>query len=517
MAGAIDRKALQNGDYALWVAAQSAYFLGDFAAARAPFAALAADSRSRFQDLARWRLADTRWQLGERRRAVLDYSELLRRRVGGGDPAVAEFRLAEAALRDRDLKAAARRFRAFLVERPGHALAPRAEARLFEVAGAGAELSAEERIERAASLMRSKNGQAAIAELAKLGDELPKPLRLRREFWTAMTLFSMRRQYLRAGRTLLKIYKELPDRADEALFHGARALSRADLDTEAIGYYQRLVKEYPRSRWAPEAQFLSGWLEFNLGKCARALPHLRTLRARYRGSRFEEDAIWYTGLCHYLLKKPVEAVESFALLGVRRDREVAAKGRYWEARSFEALGESDRAAARYRELVESDPFSWYALLSRARLAERGETIGPFGQAPSDPGKAPALEPAVPSALAGDPLLLRADELLAAGLKSAASRELVRGERGVSPPTPPRGSARRAIQALPSRRQLSSAVEARGRPRRPPRSRCTAPRPRAYLVGARLSARLSLRGRAPSRSRSPAAPFSLFHHAQGERL
>ena len=61
------------------------------------------------------------------------------------------------------------------------------------------------------------------------------------------------------------------------MFHGARALSRADKDDDAIVWYRKVVATYPRTAWAEEAQFLSGWLEFNRGKYAR-----RSSRSRSR-------------------------------------------------------------------------------------------------------------------------------------------------------------------------------------------------------------------------------------------
>ena len=45
------------------------------------------------------------------------------------------------------------------------------------------------------------------------------------------------------------------------------------------------------------------------------------------------------------------------------------KARYWKARTLFALGKKDQALREWRELVGWYPFSWYSILSRARLKE----------------------------------------------------------------------------------------------------------------------------------------------------
>jgi soluble lytic murein transglycosylase len=70
------------------------------------------------------------------------------------------------------------------------------------------------------------------------------------------------------------------------------------------------------------------------------------------------------------------------------------------------------------------PLSWYALLARARLKERGIESAPFGAA--RPGGAPPL--GRPEArVAQEPGVRRVDELLAAGMRAEAALELRRAE------------------------------------------------------------------------------------------
>lgn len=436
------REHLRNRDYVLYVLAQSAFFLGNHQEALGHFRELTQESGSRFRDLARWRQADCLWQMGQNRAARTAYGKLVAEAAKQGRPdgdvGVARFRMAEALAREGKKRAAIDGFRAVLLEHPAHPLAARAEQRLVALGGArAARLDARDRIARAQELKRARQWHEAIAELAQIGDrelgdskgEKAAEVRRERDYWTAMTLFSMRRRYADAGEILLRIYKEMGSRAAEALFHGARALSRADRDAEAITWYQRVVAEYPRSRWADEAQFLSGWLEFNMGNHAAGIPALETMLARYPGSRWTDAARWTLGFSHFLLGAHEQALPHFEVLARDGDRLVGGKGQYWHGRALQKLGRADQANRAYRVLVGRFPFSWYAHLARARLAEQGIAIEPFGDRPRDPADAAAIAEAVDESLARDALIRTADELLAAGLTVEAGVELRRGERG----------------------------------------------------------------------------------------
>ena len=429
LARAIDRLRVKNRDYVAYLAGQSAFLVGDFEGALRDFEHLAADSGSRFRSWAAWRVADCLWQLGRIAPARAAYSTLLVRDVGAGDRAVARFRLAEADARAGKTAAAIRGFQELRKDHPGHMLDAAAALRLEEIGGArAARLEVPERMDRAIQLKLGKKWDLAIAELMQIGDDQPVAVRRQRDFWLAMTLFKMRRQYARAAGILLGLYKEMGDRAGEALFHGARALSRADRDPEAIVQYKKLVADYPRSEWAPEAQYLSGWLEFNEGRYKEALPGLEETRKRFPRSKWADEALWFIAFAKYMTGDLDAALPHFASLAERGDRLEGGKGMYWHARTLQKLKREDEALREYRALVGRFPLSWYALLARARLAERGKTIEPFGDKPRDPGAAAAVATSVDEKLAADPLIQRVDELVAAGLDGFAGEELERGEK-----------------------------------------------------------------------------------------
>jgi soluble lytic murein transglycosylase len=273
----------------------------------------------------------------------------------------------------------------------------------------------------------AKSWWRAVAELRGIPDEAGADTVRRRDYAMAMTFYQMRRRYEDAGRILLGLYEKMGSEADEALFHGARALSRADLDEEAIRWYQKLVARYPRSKWAAEAQFLSGWLKFNLGKYREGIPYLEVVSKRFRRSKWAASAEWYLALSHFLLEDYRAALPYFDRLARRRGRLEGGRGAYWAARTRWLLGDKKAANNAYRELVGRYPFSWYALLARSRLARQKIDIGPLGDDPSA-ASVPEIAASVPPSLASDPLIRGADELIGAGLGAEAGIELRRGER-----------------------------------------------------------------------------------------
>lgn len=430
LAAKLQHAHLQNADYATYIAAQSAFLIGKHRAARDRFHALSKQSGSRFSAIAAWRFADCEWELGQVQSARKEYTKLIRGKLADvGDQGLARFRIAEAYRLDRTLDQALSAYREVLLRHPAHPLASRAEARLRELGGPeAAALSAGDRIARAKRLTADHRWHAAIAELRQIGDDISTTDRRKRDFWTGVTLFKMRRRYEDAGHLLLGVYKDMGSDAAYALFHGARALSRADFDPEAIRWYQRVVAEYPKSKWAAEAQFLSGWLEFNMGHYRAAVPYLEKMLESYSRSRWATEARWFLGFSHFLLGNYETAIGSFEKLAKLNDRLKGGRGRYWLARSMQKLGREKDAVRGYRELVGAFPFSWYALLSRARLKEQKIEIGVFGDDPRSSDRGTAIDQKVDERLAADPLIRAADELIAAGLPVEAGRELRRGEK-----------------------------------------------------------------------------------------
>jgi soluble lytic murein transglycosylase len=413
--------ALANRDYALWLRGMIGLREGDAAVAKPAFEAIGKIAGSRFAPQVAWRLADVAWLRGDRDAAVKTYSRLLS--VGNaedaGDLGTAMFRIAE-------VQHTADAYRKLVIAHPSHPLAEEAEQKMLALGGAP--LGPADRVERAKQLTTAHLWDQAIVELALVPQTgIPEAVANQRDYWTGTTLYEMRRRYGDAGRLLLGVYAKLGDSAPEAMFHGARALSRADKDDDAIAWYHKVVAAYPGTAYAMEAQFLSGWLEFNRGHYKEAIKPLEDCLAKYPHSKWVDDSLWFLGMSHYFLGQWDQARTRLAALAKLRGSLEAGKGSYWLARIDQRLDHKDAAIAGYRETVTKYPFSWYALLSHARLAGLGVQLGPFGDADGKP-RGPKLASTVDEALASDELITRADELSAAGLGVDAGQELARNEK-----------------------------------------------------------------------------------------
>lgn len=415
---------LAIADYALWLRGMVALRSGDPVRAQAAFQALGKLGGSPFARQVPWRLADCAWDRGDRKTAAKAYQKLIAAKdaLEIGDLGTAKYRIAETRSGDAALAA----YRALAIEHPSHPMALRAEQKLGE-AGAPP-LTALERIERARHLGDAHLWDEAVAELSSIADPLPADVARQRDYTLGITLFKMRRRYGDAARLLLGVYGQMGGAAAESMFHGARALSRADRDDEAITWYQKVVASYPSTLYAQEAQFLSGWLEFNRGHYREAIAPLEGSLRRYPRSKWVDDALWFLGMSHYFLGEWQKARTRLEALAGHRGALEGGKGAYWLARIDQRQGDRAAAIAGYTRIVTRFPFSWYALLSRARLAALGSAVPPFGA--EDPGpRGPPLAARADESLASDPLIARVDQLLAAGLGTDAGDELYRDERG----------------------------------------------------------------------------------------
>jgi soluble lytic murein transglycosylase len=418
-------------DYVLWLRGMVALRGGEPARAQAAFRELGKLASSPFARQVPWRLADCAWDRGDRKAAAKAYQKLITAKdaLEIGDVGTAMYRIAET----RSGEAALAQYRALAIEHPSHPLALRAEQKLAELGAAS--LTATERIERAKHLTDAHLWDEAVVELSSIGDPLSADVARQRDYWLGITLFKMRRRYGDAARLLLGVHAQMgdaapgkKDAAPEAMFHGARALSRADRDDEAIAWYQKVVASYPSTAYAQEAQFLSGWLEFNRGRYRAAIAPLEASLKRYPRSKWVDDALWFLGMAHYFLGEWPQARTRLDALAGHRGALEGGKGAYWLARIDERQGDKAAAVAGYSQIVSRFPFSWYALLARARLASLGRPVPPFGV--DDPAqRGPRLAAQADESLAADPVITRVDQLLAAGLGSDAGDELYRDERG----------------------------------------------------------------------------------------
>lgn len=436
-------KDLKSRDYVLYLLGESEALLGDEAGdtklwtrAAEHLRAAASVPDSPLSLLARTRAADCGYKLAlaaEGSAATAAYAAVeapYRAALQSGksslDLATVRVRLADLLLRAGKKEDAAGMMRKLYIESPTHPLAEQALLRLREV-DKEAVLSATERISRAKNLITVRRWADAIAELEALPKdlkELAPAVRDEIEYWLGTSFYRMRRNYEGAARKLLDVATRMQgDKQAEAMFHGARALSRADKDDEAIKGYVAVVQAHPRSSWAQEAAFLAGWLEYNRGRYAEAIPALQEAVKRYGSTKFGDEARWYIGWSRYLLGEHTQALAEFEQLG-KKSEKLAPKTTYWAGVSLLALDRKPEAIERLRRLAEERPLSYYGLVARVRLAKEGIPTSAKGD-PSrlSPDGLPEWVTPPDAGVLADPQLLRARELMSIGLDIEAGQEL----------------------------------------------------------------------------------------------
>ena len=102
---------------------------------------------------------------------------------------------------------------------------------------------------------------------------------------------------IRLYRIVLDNYPNFP-RADEAQFYLASALDDLDRDDEALKEYTRLARNYPESRFAPNAYMMVGELLFEQGEVYKALLAYKKTTA-FRHHDYYSLALYKLAWCYY--------------------------------------------------------------------------------------------------------------------------------------------------------------------------------------------------------------------------
>jgi len=147
----------------------------------------------------------------------------------------------------------------------------------------------------------------------------------------------------------------------------------------------------------------------------RALACLRELRKLDPNDTTGATLLWGRGWLEYARANYTGAIGWWTeLVSIYPNETSARSARYWTARSFERLGETERSRQIYREVAGADTADFYRRNALARLGEKS--------VPKDLS-APPAEGAAASAWPTDPTLSRARLLSDYGLDTLAGTEL----------------------------------------------------------------------------------------------
>ena len=302
----------------------------------------------------------------------------------------------------------------------------------LEQAGGALRLSKSERLERANAFAEAGRVAATDAELALVAKApgAPPPIG-RLTFVRAFAQYASRGDYAKAAELFERAAREDPVAASKCLFYTARALSRAQLDERASVGYERVCRQFPKSAWAEQAQYLSARLRFIAGDFAKARSLYDVYLAQFgKRARFGSDASYERALCALETDQPAAAAISFARLAERaNERRSKARLRYLEALSLALANQKSKAVDAFTRVAHDEPLSFFGLMARARLQIVGAPVPPL-IADSPASTQRPLEISLPADVA---------VLNRVGLARDAERELGRQESLVQHQYAPRGN------------------------------------------------------------------------------
>ena len=302
----------------------------------------------------------------------------------------------------------------------------------LERAGGANRLSKSEHLDRASALSEAGRIDATEAQLALMAKAPGSPVPVGRvTYLRAFALYAARGDYAKAAELFERAAREDPDRAPQALFYAARALSRAQLDERAIAGYERVSRQFPKSGWAEQAQYLSARLRFIAGEYVKARGLYDKYLSQYgKHARFGNDANYERALCGLETDQPLPAAASFARLAVRaNERRSKARLRYLEALGLALGNQREKATFAFTEVARNEPLSFFGLAARARLGIVGAPE-PALIAESAPAARAPLNLALPPDVAA---------LSRMGLSRDAERELMHQELSLIREYSPRGN------------------------------------------------------------------------------
>jgi soluble lytic murein transglycosylase len=303
--------------------------------------------------------------------------------------------------------------------------------RALEAGGGAGRLTKSEHLDRATALAEAGRVEATEAELALLAKAPGSPAPVGRlSYLRAFALYASRADYAKAAELFERAAREDPGNAPQALFYAARALSRAQLDERALAGYERVARQFPKTGWAEQAQYLSARLRFIAGQYAKARALYDTYLSQYgKQARFGTDASYERALCALETDQALSAAATFERLAARAsERRLKARLRYLEALSRALGNEKDKAIAGFSEVAKNEPLSFFGLAARARLAIVGAPVPPLITE-----SAPA--PHTPLALALPPDVAALSRV---GLARDAEHELAHAEPALLRAYSPRG-------------------------------------------------------------------------------
>src|SRR5688500_6917010 len=155
----------------------------------------------------------------------------------------------------------------------------------------------------------------------------------------------------------------------DAAYQRARSLLRAGRGTEARAALRRGVQSFGSdTNAASSALLLLADLATDDGRDTDARTGFLAVVRQYPSGSLAASSQFRAAVIAFASGNYAAAARDFDILVERYPRAVdATAARYWSGRAHQGAGERSRAAERWREVMTSDPMSYYAMRSASRL------------------------------------------------------------------------------------------------------------------------------------------------------
>lgn len=355
------------GDYAFYYRAESEAASEGKSAARRDFDTV----NTRYTESlkvreARLRAAEMAVALGDPTTAIRDLAPLVEANDSDASYITAQ---AYEAMGNRDR--AVEWYRRIYYELPATSASAQAEARLVALNASPADNpgSLREERSRAEGLFQSRQYAEAAGAYDQLIARVPEAdqsdeIYLRR----GISLLNSR-QPAQAIASFASVGDRSPEVRAEAMVHQADALRRANRSAESSSVVDRLLAQYPRSRWGSEALYALAAFLNKQGREREASTRYRQLLASFPKSQYAPEASYILGWLAYKSKNYTEAARILEqhLASYRHpDTRFIGEACLWAGKSEERLGRKSRALALYDLVIERYRYGYHGYVSGLR-------------------------------------------------------------------------------------------------------------------------------------------------------
>ncbi|MBW2276617.1 MAG: transglycosylase SLT domain-containing protein [Deltaproteobacteria bacterium] len=221
----------------------------------------------------------------------------------------------------------------------------------------------------------------------------------------------------------------LPSVQVRALYQAGRSYVSSDKQEDALRMFEAVEQEYGTHSYADDARLRRARCHLALGDRETFLELISSLPDDYPQGDMRSEALWsaaYEAMKRNDLPSAKEVLAKYhALFPNEKGWYVAGRSGYWLGRVEELLGDLEKAAELYEQVIASSPLTHYMVLAHARLGridpERSSAL--IARLAPPGGEVAARFPE--SLLTSEPRLATGIELLRLGLTTKARREFDR--------------------------------------------------------------------------------------------